>query len=403
MISMIKFNSDRDERYQIRTDIFLEDGKKIVRKVPETSAAEEHIKEIFHNQEILLKSYPNCDICPASLNGKELKFEFIDGISLGKRYRQIMLTNDKKAFWNLVDIQVDLIKGKQENEGVFSPSVEYEKIFGNGEIFQGDLALCNVNFEATPNNIIFRNETNKPVFIDYEWVFPFLIPLNLILYHCIVMPLTFFRSDFKGFVTRDELMTYLNIEKREAVEKAWRHFIGILDGTPGLAEIKQSNYLKSILNIKDLEEENSRLRGAEEYSKLLEKNVKEQQTSIEELSKGLEAQNGYVNVLEQGKKEQQEYIKVLEQGNREQQRYIKALEQGKEEQQKYIGILEQEKETQQKRIERLESVEQENKINKDKIERQKELISRQQDKLLEQARYINRVKSSLIGKLLFKN
>lgn len=384
---MLKFNSDRQANYQVKTIIVEEDGVKKVRKEAITAESQVHIDHIFKNYEVLKTAYPKCKVCPVEAYENGIKFEYIEGEMLSSRYRMAIRKCDKQQFLNLVKRHVDIVKGSKNNECVFCNSPEFEKNFGNGIQYEGKIGLKCVNFEATAQNIIFEGET--PVFIDYEWVFQFPVPLDLVLYHTIIKVNSFYLNELENVISQNELFNYLNIEcDRDQLEQSWRHFYELLDGQgkENLTAAKLSQYRKEILDIRSISDEVVRLRGVDEYNRNLLQEMQKQQISLEELSKGIAAQNTYISNLESGIKDQTNYIENLERNLKEQQKYIQYCEDRNSESSM-----------------KLEKLEYENKITTEKLQSKNDLIDQQQKHLLEQARYINKVKGSLVGRLFFKN
>ncbi len=435
---MIKFNSDWNSKYQIATIIYKKDGIKRVRKEPLTEAAVEHIDRIIQNYEILKKVYMNCGICTVERTSEGIEFDYVEGDALASYYRKAINNNNKEDFLTLVKQHADIIIEKKENICTFHSSPEFEMYFGDGSVYEGKKGLSCANFEATAQNIILKDDF--PTFIDYEWVFPFPIPLDLILYHCIIRINEFFLLKEDGFVNKEELFRILDIEsKEEQLEKNWRHFWDFLceEEKHNYLNIKGSQYQKEIFDIRSTIDENVRLRGVDEYNKYLLAEKEKQQQCIEELNQGLLGQNEYVNNLEKNIREQNRYIQVLSgtdeynkrlvEEREQQQKCIQELNRGIEAQNEYVNSLEgnikeqncyiqsllYDKNQQQEYIEYCEQqrkellvekdeLEQENNVNIQKVSELKKLIDRQQEHLREQAVFINKVKGSLLGKMFFR-
>lgn len=396
---MLKFNSDRHVNYQVKTFVFEEKGVKKVRKEAITAESQAHLKQICRNYEVLKMAYPDCKVCPVAVCDNGIEFEYIEGDMLSSRYRTAIRKRDKRQFLDLVNRHVDIIKGNKNNECTFRSSLEFEKYFGNGVQYEGKSGLNCVNFEATAQNIIFEGET--PVFIDYEWVFQFPIPLDLVLYHTIIKVNSFYLVELDNVISQKELFDYLNIQcDMDQLEQSWQHFYQLLDGRgkENLTEAKLSQYRKEILDYRSLSDEVVRLRGVDEYNRNLLMEMQNQQINMEELSKGIVAQNTYIASLESGIKNQTDYIQALEKGTQEQHKYIENLEKDLKEQQRYIQYCETRNSESNMKLDKLEY---ENKITMEKLQSQKSLIEQQQKHLLEQACYINKVKGSLIGKMFF--
>ena len=396
---MIKCNSDRQAAYQIKTTVFQAQEKRIVRKEAMTDAAEPHLKEIYDNYTKMCSLYPEESVCPVRRDNNSLEFQYIDGTSLSELYSRAINNNDKKQFFSLLDQHVELIIGNVTNEISFHSTPEFERYFGSGELYENRKGLKCVNYEATAQNVIFEKKTKIPVFIDYEWFFSFPMPLELVLYHCVIKVSSFYVEGMHSFISETELFQHLKISiSKDILEKSWLSFFRKLDedDSGSIAKVKRENYLKPTLDIAKLAEENLRLLGIEKYNKELLKSLDSQQENVEELLRGIQAQNEYVRNLETGNQNQQLYIQALEKNIENQQTYIKCLEQSVGSQQEYIKELENKISYQEDYIKQCED-------DKVKMAELKNLIERQQKHLLEQATFINRVNASLIGKILFRN
>ena len=181
---LMKFSDERNRKYCIRT-IIAEDEKTGQRFVYKSNIYEEgkmHIRQIMNNVEMLENAYSSVKICPVQLmqNG-ELKFDYIKGTSLEELYRQAMLKNDISKMENLLKLHADILMGNHENACEFSITAKFHEIFGL-DVWEGNKKALKIsNFDGNAGNIIFQNDT--PVFVDYEWVFDFPIPADMVIFY----------------------------------------------------------------------------------------------------------------------------------------------------------------------------------------------------------------------------
>lgn len=254
-----RFNDLRQEDFAIKTSICEEDGKKFVVKEAIYEDGKQHIKNIINNKKLLEKNFPACKVCPVTLDGDKLVFDYIYGESLADKYIEAYNNRDKEKFFELISIHKKLILGEEENTCIFEDSEPCKNIFGDVHLFEGMKGLLVSNFEATAYNIIFENnDYNKPTFIDYEWVFDFKMPKDLILYQCI---LTLYLSfpQFENFVPQQSVSEYLEIKMDISIlKKIYSYFYNYYTRgkrAKSLGEIKYS-YLKETIDIKDIIDRN---------------------------------------------------------------------------------------------------------------------------------------------------
>lgn len=221
---LIKFSDERNRRNSIRTTILRDEksGEKFVVKEAIYPEGRGHLNDMLQYKTALDEMFPSVRTCPVEEKNGALWFEFVKGESLEDRYRACVKEQDKVGFLQLLDYQAALIVGKEENNCIFHKTSEFEKIFGECSELEGSDGLKVANFDAIPGNIIFQNE--EPCFIDYEWVFLFPMPKELVLFHCI-RDLYFHLPSLESFYSLEETMKYLRIScPREILDEAYRKF-----------------------------------------------------------------------------------------------------------------------------------------------------------------------------------
>lgn len=183
---MMKFCDERKRKFCIRT-VIAEDEKtkkKFVCKSNIYPEGTEHIQRIFDNRRLLEKTYSDIEICPVRMNGsEELQFDFIEGKTLESYYRNAVAQNNRNEVEKLLRQHASLLEGNEENQCEFVMTPQFQKMFRMDEWKGNTQGLKIVNFDACAGNIIYRSE--KPVFIDYEWVFDFPVPKELAIYYVI--------------------------------------------------------------------------------------------------------------------------------------------------------------------------------------------------------------------------
>ena len=220
-LKYVKFSDERNKKFCIKTIISKQDDLWRVQKEAIYEEGKEHIKSLEKKAEIL-KKYFCCGVCSVQLKGDVAEFDYIEGESMTDRYLAAMETNDTERFKELLLEHKRIILGNEENCVSFQPNDEYLKVFGEEQTVTGKAALRYCNYDATASNIVFVN--GQPVFIDYEWVFDFPVPIDVVIYHCI---LDFYLhcEGAQDFFSVDEAMQVLGVEcSREYLDQTYRAF-----------------------------------------------------------------------------------------------------------------------------------------------------------------------------------
>ena len=297
---MFKFNNDRKSKYRIQTVIYNGENGRIVRKKGLTPEAQVHLEQMCSNRNLLQQIYPECTFCDANIGDEGVCFEYLEGECYSEQYELAIKRKDKELFKALLKRQAEIILSCNEtNKSIFNETPEFIKIFGNGSAFKGQRALNIVNFEFTSHNMLLNSKYGKCGVIDYEYVFDFPVPVDLLLYHCVIKTNMWTITGFSELLTVQEMLEILNISTSfENLEKSWTLF----DQHYGRSEIAEAK-LKYIKN-KD--------------------NISELKNKTQIMQQEIVGNKNYINILTENLGKQQEYIKTLSENLKEQQNYIEA-------------------------------------------------------------------------------
>lgn len=243
----VKYSNNRNRYYSTKTSIIEEAGVRFVVKEPLFEEGKAHIVNMYNNAELLKKTYPDIKVCDAQLEGDSVKFEYIYGTSMVEEYMQYIQNRDKNGLLALIDRHCELIKGSKDNLCIFEESERSREAFGDLSHMVGKEALKACNFDAIAQNIFVTDKGY--CFIDYEWVFDVPVPMELMLYHCIVDIAYVTMKGLNEVISRDELLEYLGIGS--SIGAAWDNFYKhITEDEQGLAyERIKSNYEKSVFDL----------------------------------------------------------------------------------------------------------------------------------------------------------
>lgn len=152
-----KFSMERDERFQIRTDIVrTENGGRIVRKHPLTSEARRHLGRMEENYRKLQREAENGPVCfcPVTCVDGVAEFPWIKGEPLQQKLQKFLEQGDKEAAEQLILKYIEVLRQLPQEQ-----------------IADVDLIFPNILVDDDVWNVI-----------DYEWSFEEKIPQQWILY-----------------------------------------------------------------------------------------------------------------------------------------------------------------------------------------------------------------------------
>ncbi len=177
---------DRKEEFQVCTSIVEENGQKYVLKTAGSSKAHKHIRLMEENYKILKNIYgDSVNIASCTLpDDRTAKFEYIEGKTLTEKIVELYRSKEAVKAIGLISRMFEIIESK--SSAIFKPDNKFKEIFGDFNYSKPLKGVCNANYDMVFNNIIL-DQNEKFNFIDYEWVFDFLLPVNFIFYRSIVL------------------------------------------------------------------------------------------------------------------------------------------------------------------------------------------------------------------------
>lgn len=129
-ISYVKYSNDRREDYAVRTQMQDGPGGRVIRKIPLTEQAGDHIRRIEAAYRLLQKRYDGSGLfinpCRLSEDGTSIEFPYENGVTLEELLDECLERKDSEEFYRLFDKYYSLISYGQES-GV----TDYDLIFAN--------------------------------------------------------------------------------------------------------------------------------------------------------------------------------------------------------------------------------------------------------------------------------
>lgn len=341
----MKFSDERNFENSVKTIILENENKRTVIKCPIYNQGLEHIIQMYKKEKLLHKGFPNIKLTDMKINNNSLQCEYINGECLTNFYQQCIENRDREALLKVISNHIDIIKGIKENQCQFHETEQSKKIFGDLSYCEGREALRITNFEASANNIIISK--NGVYFIDYEWVFDFAVPLDIVLYHCVIWTSYANIPQLSKIIAMEELIKYMRIDTE--VYKNHIHFINLITKDYYLGK---KGYEKEIYNINEIDKQWKKKEEQQQaYLMILEEGQKRQTAYISNLERDLQSQNEYVKEMDEVQKRQQTYISNLERDLQSQNKYIQGKDEVQKRQQEYIYNLERDLESQNEYIE----------------------------------------------------
>lgn len=176
-IHYVKMNQERNKRFRLMTLIEEENGKKIVKKVAMHPEAIPAIKNLFElgKQEAKGK-YKNLE---CKTDGDGIMYPFLKGVTL--QYKIERWTEEKngkaikEALW---DVYENIFCERRVEKDY--QTEEFIKVFGNYPGKEYYECILPANVDLICSNLI---EVDKGYqIIDYEWIFPFMVPVPFIMW-----------------------------------------------------------------------------------------------------------------------------------------------------------------------------------------------------------------------------
>ena len=187
-ILYIKNNSERAKEFQLKTIIYEENGQKYVKKQAIHTESIPHLKKMKENYNRLTDSIVNPKIKLAKIideSQNSLTFEFIDGVSLEKKYNHAKKLNTSAAN-SVIDEYIALLKNGFKTSTFDSKTMvndRYKTLFSDLDfsLLDGEICFDGIsNIDLIFSNIIYKDESIY--LIDYEWTYEINLPVNYILY-----------------------------------------------------------------------------------------------------------------------------------------------------------------------------------------------------------------------------
>lgn len=216
-----KFSNERDDRFDIRTDIGENADGRYVRKAATGVNSVSHVENIGKISAELKDVYKaeGLEINACTVGDDGARLEYLEGITLEEKLDELLEAGKEQELEALLFTYIKKVRRIHQGE-TFVKTEEFVDIFGDVEL-NGGLECGKVsNIDLVPANILLG--TDRVSVIDYEWTFRFPIPANFIVYRMIHYYLEsdgkrrmLKERDFygKAGITEKELRLYARMEQ----------------------------------------------------------------------------------------------------------------------------------------------------------------------------------------------
>jgi GT2 family glycosyltransferase len=181
-----KYSLARKKEFRIATVIEKEDnGELYVLKRAASKEAVSHIKNVAENGRKLDQIFEGTDFSANKFEEQEgvLKFQHLTGRTLLDRTYSYLLKNDVDSVRDLLREYKSSVLTMYQTED-FVITDEFREIFGDCNLPDTVKAVRNLDIDMIFENLI--EQDGKKNVIDYEWTFPFPIPVNYLFYRNIM-------------------------------------------------------------------------------------------------------------------------------------------------------------------------------------------------------------------------
>ena len=211
-----KITKERQKQFQIETYITQDGDEKQVVKKALTPECIEHIQGMQRYYE---KHRSVNFLCPSRMiSEKEVAFEFLQGKSLCNEMLEALAQRAEAKFISYLRIYDEIIRQNvQVVKGPFMAENGFEEIFGN-VAFEDEIEYATgLNIDMAFDNIIRDESDGSYKIIDYEWVFPFNIPIKFVIYRAVLAFYTRNASAMKDIIDLEEIYGCFDITDSETI------------------------------------------------------------------------------------------------------------------------------------------------------------------------------------------
>lgn len=213
-ICYAKYNRTRAPKFQTKTILEKENGKKTIVKEAMNEEALEHIQSFQKKYQFIKQLYQNVEPVAVTLTENSARFEYIDGQTIASVLSACL--NDKEKLLNEMKKYLDLyFQYEPEVLCNFEQTDEFQKVFG--EYSKNCQAVKIANIDEIFDNLVLKD--GNCYLIDYEWVFDFPVPVAYIRFRTLLYFYVNNNAYIQHIISMDEYMKFFGFGENE--QKEW--------------------------------------------------------------------------------------------------------------------------------------------------------------------------------------
>ncbi len=167
-----KYNNTRRDHFATRTSIHRKDDSIFVTKTPLLPVGQVHVDKLAENASISKNLYSNVRVADVTLEDGAAVFPFLHGKSFSAHI-EAALDNMPFAVKRFNEFLNNICCYQDDRIVDFAVTDGFREVFGEID-YKGD-AVEGANIDEIPDNFLLTK--GGITLIDYEWVFPFAVPI----------------------------------------------------------------------------------------------------------------------------------------------------------------------------------------------------------------------------------
>lgn len=175
----VQYANDRAPEFQMKTEIWKEDGQLRVIKKPMNKEALSHCERMNQCYGMLQREMEQTEFALNRCSELEdgLEFEFLKGKTLDEELKEQLQRGELESVRGTIQRFVFSLESMAKEP--FEITESFEKVFGTGYHLEGGVSMRVTDIDLIFRNIILGKNWNV---IDYEWSFDFPIPVRFVIY-----------------------------------------------------------------------------------------------------------------------------------------------------------------------------------------------------------------------------